>query len=228
MKRLATSFALMVVCAAPALAANPVRISQVYGGGGNTTGTPTYKEDYIEVYNSGDVAVDIGGWYLQYGTTNGLWASASNQLFQFPLGTTIQPCQYMLVATYGGSGFLGSNLPVPWDFAVLGPNMSATSGKVLLSTAINYGVVCGSEVGMVDNVAYGTSVNCPGTPNAPGLSDQQAAVRNDGGNQDTDSGADFTAVSNPVPHNSQSPRNPACLATPTRSSTWGGVKSIYR
>jgi hypothetical protein len=228
MKPLGSLLALMAVCAAPALAANPVRISQIYGGGGNTTGTPTYKEDYIEVYNSGDVAVDIGGWWLQYGTTNGLWASAPNQAVQFPLGTTIQPCQYMLAATYGGSAFLGSSLPVRWDFAFAGPNMSATSGKVLLSTAANFSVVCGSEVGVVDKVAYGTSFDCPGTPIAPGLSDQQAAVRNDGGNQDTDSGADFTAVSNPVPHNSQSPRNPACLATPTRSTTWGQVKSIYR
>jgi len=123
--------ALMAVCAAPALAANPVRISQIYGGGGNTTGTPTYKEDYIEVYNSGDVAVDIGGWWLQYGTTNGLWASAPNQAVEFPPGTIIQPCQYMLVATYGGSAFLGSSLFGRWDFAYAGPNMSATSGKVL-------------------------------------------------------------------------------------------------
>src|SRR5262249_28163856 len=67
-KPLGSLLALMVVCVAPALAANPVRISQIYGGGGNTTGTPSYKYDYIEVYNSGDVAVDIGGWWLQYGT----------------------------------------------------------------------------------------------------------------------------------------------------------------
>src|SRR6185369_5469981 len=44
MKPLGSLLALTAVCAAPALAANPVRISQIYGGGGNTTGTPTYKE----------------------------------------------------------------------------------------------------------------------------------------------------------------------------------------
>jgi 5'-nucleotidase len=230
MKRLATSFALMVVCAASALAANPVRISQVYGGGNSTTGTPTYTQDYVEIYNSGDVAVDIGGWWLMYGSTNGLWGSASNQGFEFPAGTTIQPCQYMLVVSYtGGYDLLGSSLPVTPDFSWHVNNLSATAGKVLLSTAANFNVVCGSEVGPVDKVGYGFGSSCPETSLAPLLSDHEAAVRNDAGNQDTDNnGADFTAVSNPVPHNSRSPRDPACLATPTHSSTWGQVKSIYR
>jgi hypothetical protein len=229
MKRLATLLALMAVCAAPALAANPVRISQIYGGGGSTTGTPTYKTDYIEIYNSGDVAVNIGGWWIQYGPTNGLWATATNQLFEFPVGTTIQPCQYILVQTgINGPDVLGSNLPVTFDFGAV-INLSATAGKVLLSSEANFLVACGSEVGLVDKVGYGTGSSCPETSLAPLLSDQQAAVRKNGGNQDTDdNGADFTAVSNPVPHNSHSPRNPACLATPTHSSTWGQVKSIYR
>ncbi|MEY4070887.1 MAG: hypothetical protein RL721_1501, partial [Candidatus Eisenbacteria bacterium] len=38
MKRLVTTLALLVVCAGTASAANQMRISQVYGGGGGTTG----------------------------------------------------------------------------------------------------------------------------------------------------------------------------------------------
>jgi len=38
---------------------------------------------------------------------------------------------------------------------------------------------------------------------------------------------DFTISNAPVPRNSSS-FNPACLATDTKASTWGKVKSIYR
>lgn len=229
MNRLATLLAIMAVCTAPALAANPVRISQVYGGGNSTTGTPTYKLDYVEIFNSGDVAVDIGGWNLQYSCPTCVWAGASNQLFEFPLGTTIQPCQYILVA----SGISAPNVlgawPPTWDFTWQVINMSETAGKVLLSTGVNFSVPCGSEVGLVDKVAYGSGSTCSETSPAPALTSQQAVVRKDAGKQDTDdNSADFTVVTDAVPHNSKSPLAPPCLATPTEASTWGHLKSIYR
>ena len=34
-----------------------VVISQVYGGGGATTGSPTFKNDYIELFNRGNAPV---------------------------------------------------------------------------------------------------------------------------------------------------------------------------
>ena len=228
MKRLATTLALAALCAAPALAANPVRISQIYGGGGATTGTPTYNVDYVEIYNSGNVAVNIGGWAIDYGSATGLWNSVGTNGFSFPAGTIIQPCQYMLVANGSpGSGVLGAPLPVTPDFTFT-LNMSATSGKVLLATAANNNVACGSETGFDDKIGYGTS-NCPETSNVGLLSNQQGAVRNNFGNTDSDNNLnDFTVTTNPVPRNSQSPRNPQCLTTPTRTSTWGSVKLIYR
>ena len=231
MKRLATLLALLAVSAAPAFAANALRISQIYGGGGATSGTPTYNVDYVEIYNSGNVAVNIGGWCIQYGSTSGLWASVGTNLFTFPVGTTIQPCQYMLVANAPpapGGGILGAALPIPPDFNFT-LSMSASAGKVLLSSASNAGVACGAETGLVDKIGYGTGSNCPETSIAPLLTNQQGDVRNNAGNTDTDNnGSDFTAVTNPTPRNTSSPKNPACLVTPTRSSTWGAVKSIYR
>ncbi len=51
-----------------ALAGSPsVVISQVYGGGGNA-GAPL-KNDFIELYNRGTTAVDLGGWSVQYAAT---------------------------------------------------------------------------------------------------------------------------------------------------------------
>jgi len=228
MKRIVTTLALVAVCAAPALAANPLRISQVYGGGGASTGSPTYTLDYVEIYNSGNVAVNIGSWTIEYGSATGNWGSSALNQFTFPVGTIIQPCQYMLVAQ-GTPGTLGAPLPVTPDFSGT-LTMSATAGKVALFNALNNNLACGSElVGtLVDKVSYGTG-NCPENTNVGLLSSAQGAVRNNNGNTDTDNNLnDFTIVTNPVPRNSQSPRNPACLATPTKVSTWGSVKAIYR
>jgi hypothetical protein len=35
-------------------------------------------------------------------------------------------------------------------------------------------------------------------------------------------------VAAPVPHNSGSPQNADCLATPSLKSTWGSLKTLYR
>ena len=228
MKRLVTTFALLAVCAAPVLAANQVRISQVYGGGGGSSGT--YIRDYVEIYNSGNTPVNIGGWTLEYGSATGNWGSSAGNIFTFPVNTTIQPCQYLLLEA-GANGTGGAALPVTPDFqtATTGFSMSATTGKVALFTAANANLACGAEIGgtLVDKVSYGTG-NCPENTNVGTLSNTQGAVRNAAGATDTDHNLnDFTIVGNPIPRNGQS-FNPACLITPTKSSTWGQVKSIYR
>jgi hypothetical protein len=228
MRRFATTLALLAVCAAPALAANQVRISQAYGGGGGSTGT--YLRDYVEIYNSGVTPVNIGGWVLEYGSATGNWGSSAGNIFTFPLGTIIQPCQYMLLEA-GANGTAGAALPVPADFqtATSGFSMAAGSGKVGLFNAANANLACGAELPgtLVDKVAYGTS-NCPEVTAVGLLSSTQGAVRNAAGATDTDNNVnDFTIVGNPVPRNSSS-FNPNCLATPTKSGTWGQVKSIYR
>ena len=228
MRRFATTLALLAVCAAPALAANQVRISQAYGGGGGSTGT--YLRDYVEIYNSGVTPVNISNWTLEYGSATGNWGSSAGNIFTFPQGTIIQPCQYMLLEA-GANGTAGAALPVTPDFSTStgGFSMSATAGKVALFNAVNTNLACGTELPgtLVDKVGYGTS-NCPETTNVGLLSSTQGAVRNAAGATDTDNNVnDFTIVGNPVPRNSSS-FNPACLATPTKSGTWGQVKSIYR
>jgi hypothetical protein len=44
-------------------------ISQVYGGGGNSGAT--LKNDFIELFNRGNSAVDISGWSVQYASRTG-------------------------------------------------------------------------------------------------------------------------------------------------------------
>ncbi|WP_423224350.1 ExeM/NucH family extracellular endonuclease [Candidatus Amarolinea aalborgensis] len=180
--------------------ANDIRISQVYGGGGATSGSPSYKCDYIELFNAGTTAVSLNGWSVQYGSATG----TGNWLVDtLALTLTVQPNKYVLIQE--GCGTLGADLPPVDDTGAL--SMSATNGKVALvnnTTALNG--ACPSA-GIVDKVGYG-SANCyEGSAAAPVLSNTTAALRGNGGCTDTDNNsADFTAGT-PSPRNSGSPTN---------------------
>ena len=130
-RRTLIAAALSAVLSAPALAASPVVISQVYGGGGNSGAT--FKNDFIELFNRGDAAVDITGWSVQYAS-----AAGSNWAVSKVTGNvTLQPGQYFLLQQSAGSG--GSeSLPTPDTLGSLA--MGGSAGKVALvnnSTALS-------------------------------------------------------------------------------------------
>ena len=79
-KMVITLLALGLFAASTAFAANPVRISQVYGGGG---GSSVWTYDYVELFNSGGCPAAIGGWSIQYGSSAGtvFGSSATNCAF---------------------------------------------------------------------------------------------------------------------------------------------------
>jgi hypothetical protein len=229
MKKLVTTLALLAICTTSAFAANSVRISQVYGGGGGSSGT--YLYDYVELFNASGSAVSIGGWSIQYGSATGTsFGSTSGNVANIPAGVAIQPCSYYLIQV-GAAGTGGVAFPVTPDLVSTGPSMSATTGKVaLINNQVINNLCSGNTVGgiYVDVVGYGTA-NCFETANAAGTTNVQADVRNLGGLTDTDNNtADFTLVTNPVPRNSGSPANSTCLATPATAGSWGKVKSLYR
>src|SRR2546421_9323 len=70
-------------------ASNTVVISQVYGGGGNAGAT--FKNDFIELFNRGNTAVNLSGWSVQYAAAGSTSWSVTN------LVGTIQPGKYYLV-----------------------------------------------------------------------------------------------------------------------------------
>src|SRR6185436_6791916 len=95
-------------------------ISQVYGGGGNTSAT--YQNDYVELYNPGGIAFDLAGWTLQYTSAAGTtWTNIQ------PLGGVIAPAEYYLVSLATG-GIVGATLPPANISGEI--NMSATTGKI--------------------------------------------------------------------------------------------------
>jgi hypothetical protein len=227
MKKFAIALAILAL-AAPAFAVSPnVVISQVYGGGGSTSATAAYNQDYVELYNNSAVAVNISGWTIQYGSATGAWGSSASNIFTFPVGSFIDPCGYLLCG-FGVPSSGGPALPIAADYTQLtGPTISATSGKIGLFNAVNTNLACGLEIPgtLVDKVAYGTA-NCAETTAVALLSVTTGAVRNGGGTIDTDSNvADFTVTTGPVPHNRASTTG---CPVPAEAQSWGALKSTFR
>ena len=228
MKKLATTFLLLALCATTASAANQVRISQVYGGGGSSSAT-TFNVDYVELFNSGGTAVNIGGWTIEYGSATGLWGSSAANIFTFPADTFIQPCSYILTA-HGTPGAVGAPLAPAADFnGTL--TISATSRQDRASSAPSTRTwpAAPSFRARWSTRSRSARRTAPRARTSRRLTNVQAAVRNGGGMIDTDNNlADFTVVLNATPRNSASAPNGECVATPAAPSSWGAVKSIYR
>lgn len=174
-----------------------VVISQVYGGGGNSGAT--FQNDFIELFNRGNAAVNVGGWAIQYASSTGTtWQKTD-------LSGTLAPGQYLLIQQASG-GASGAALPTPDVTGTIA--MAATAGKVVLTnnnTLIASGTSCPSGATVVDLVGYGTAANCfEGAGTTPTLSATTAALRASNGCTETDNNnADFTA-SAPTPRNTAS------------------------
>jgi hypothetical protein len=189
-----------------------VRISQVYGGGGATSGTPTYTKDYVELFNAGGTAQSLNGLSIQYGSATGNWGSSATNIFVLP-NVTLNPGQYFLV-TLGGVGTTGGTIPVAADADSTNVNISATNGKVALINGTTFlnSAAC-PPPNVLDYVAFGTG-NCPeGTATAV-LTNTSGLVRKTNGCTDTGNNAnDFDVVTAPVPRNSGSPTNQCGVTT---------------
>lgn len=181
-----------LVPVAHAASANVV-MSQVYGGGGSGTAGTAYTNDYVELFNTSSVAVPIGGWSVQYGSSTGQFGSSSANIYVFPSGTTIPAGRYLLVR-FGSAGAAGA--PVPADLTSTSLNMAAGSGKVALvnnASALGCGATATPcalpDSRIVDSVAWGASNNGEGgttVNNGTGLNSTNGAVRKSNGCQDTD------------------------------------------
>jgi len=216
------------------MAASPVRISQIFGA---NSASNAYTADYIELFNSSSSPASIGGWSLQYGGSTNTTGFATNNVFQFPAGTTIPACGYFLVQ---GSSTVTGMLPVTPDAYTAALDLNNKSGKVVLTNAAPQALPCllagftpPGGVVIEDLLGYGTGVGvCYETATGPTESSFVVIARASGGMIDNDNnGADFSAVTvtanQAVMHNSTM-TNPLCSPSPTLQRTWGSLKSIYR
>jgi len=132
--------------AIPPAAPVHVVISEVYGGGGNSGAT--FKNDFIELYNPANTAVDLTGWSVQYtsATGTGAWQVT-------PLTGSIPGKGFYLIQEIAGTG--GTvNLPAPDATGTLA--LSGTTGKVILSNSTTaFTGANPSTAAVIDKVGFG-------------------------------------------------------------------------
>jgi len=163
-------------------------ISQIYGGGGNSGAQ--LKNDFIELFNPGGLAVSVAGWSVQYSSANLTTWAATN------LSGTIPPGGYYLVQEAPGANLQAPPLPTPDATGSIA--MSATNAKVALVSSTT--LLSGACPAAVDIVGYGSGT-CADT--AKTLSNTTSDSRNDSGCAYTGSpSADFTKITPPAPRNS--------------------------
>ena len=183
----------VVVQPVQAGAAN-IRISQVYGGGGNSGAI--YNRDYVELFNPTDVDVDLTGWSIVYASATGTTWTYND------LSGQIKAHSYYLLGLASGS--VGSNLPAV--DASRPQNLSGTNGKVVLvnrKTPLLTGS-CPTGDPIIDFVGYGGTANCYEVSPTETLSNATAAIRKNAGCTDADNNSTDFEVAAPTPRNSSS------------------------
>ncbi len=177
-----------------------VVISQIYGGGGNAGAS--FRNDFIELFNSGQASVSLAGWSVQYaGASASTWSTT-----QLP-NVTIGPGQYLLIQESSG-GTNGVALPTPDVTGSI--NLAATAGKVaVVNSTTQLSGACPNDSTIVDLVGYGSSASCFRGAPAPSPANATAVLRKDDGCSDSMNNSIDFFVSTPEPRNISTPSN-AC------------------
>jgi hypothetical protein len=220
----ATCTVLVTVNPPPAPFNSAIKISQVYGGGGNSGST--YTNDFIELYNTGLTPVDITGWSVQYtGATTAFAAQTTGPsptplTTVIPFGTIIQPGHYYLIQESQGAGGTTTN---PTPDLTGGILVGSTAGKIALvasSSILNGGTAgnCPVDPLIVDFIGYGispTTATCSETSPTVTLTNTTAAIRKNNGCTDTNNNSNDFLIDGPIPRNSLLPAH-GCGGDPTQ------------
>ena len=221
--RVASLFALVlfsVVCGAQ----DRLLVTQVYGGGGSASPSPvpSYKNDFVEIFNAGVTSVDLSAYSIQYGPAGSV-ASPNTAFTGVTVlsstglsGGKLAPGQYFLVQEASATGATGATLSGADQTGTI--SLAAASAKVALvngTTLLSATGSCGSA-SIVSLVGYGTlgSTTCAEGGAAVGaLSTTTSGTRmvsctDSGSNQ-----ADFT-VGTPTLRNSSTTLAPCSGTAP--------------
>lgn len=183
------------VAVAPAAdAASPaVVVAEVYGGGGNSGAT--YTNDYVELFNRSDTAVDVTGWTVGYFSASGSSGGTATLT-----GSVAARSAYLVQLAAGAGG----TTPLPQPDATGSLSLSSSSGRIDLLDAA-------ATPALVDRVGYGSATVAEGAP-APTLSNTTAATRRFPCADTDDNAADFAAAA-PGPESSAT-TDPSCTQAP--------------
>ncbi|HLD70780.1 MAG TPA: lamin tail domain-containing protein [Negativicutes bacterium] len=154
----------------PKLLINEIQIDSIDGAGGT-------NDDWVELYNPNDMAVDISGWSLQYSPESGTISKKN-----FEAGNVIAAHGYFLVARNTASAAILEAADI--TSSVL--QLSATATVFLVSN--HDAVESGDDADIVDKVGFGETAFSPETAPAPSPPEGKSIERKKLG-QDTDNNA---------------------------------------
>lgn len=202
MKKIYTLLALVILSAS---ASAQIVISQVYGGGGNSGAT--YKNDFIELFNRGNTAININGYTLQYASASGAFGGSGANTNKTVLpDVTIQPGKYYLIQQAAGAGGTTDLVAdfVPTGTAVLA--MSGTNLKIAL-TSTDATITSPTDATVLDFVGIGSANLFEGNGATAVMSNSTSASRNNAGCTDTNNNVTDFTVGDVAPRNSNTSAN---------------------
>jgi hypothetical protein len=197
-------------------AAGDIVISQIYSNGGNSGST--YQNNYLELFNRTDNAIDFDGWRIYATSANGTFDQAIS--FVSSRGIYIGGHQYLLIR-FGPVSSNGATVPADLEGPTVAPspppgfppiplfNLSP-SGKVFITPpgVDAFGNTCPPNSQIVDFVGHGVTASCfEGSGPTGTTSNTTAALRKSAGCTDSDNNASDFDVSAPSPRNSAAPQN---------------------
>lgn len=202
-----------------------VVISEVYGGGGLAAGggfpVSSFTNDFIELYNPTDTAVDLSGWAVFYGSATR--ANPSNITNKTDLTGSIPAHGHYLIQ---GSGNVANGTAMPAADVTGNLAMSTSSGLVVLGNQSTLNLPTGdikNTTGVVDAVGYGTANTFESLAQGTTLSGTTSAARSATGADTDANNTDFT-VGAPTPTNShENAVQPLEAANQTEVTGYNGV-----
>ena len=203
---LAATFCLLLFSSllhAQVIADDNIRISQIYTRGGEAGAT--FQNDYVELFNRGNVDVDINGWSLNITNFSGIppnfQYSATNIRLFSSTGLIMPPGSHFLIK-FGGNG--GSGQAFTSDINLNPFPMSDTGAQVVLlakdkTLPFHYCPAAPDLTGaVVDYVGFGTAICYEKTVTLAPPPDKALLRVGDGCTDNNDNLADFSfATPNP-------------------------------
>ena len=172
-----------------------------------TTGPSGANDEFVEIYNPTNAAIDISGWIISASNSSG----ATQTRATIPASTILRSGQYYLVANNSSSGYSITSVPANLTYSV---GISNDGGIALIRPDTTYA----DEVGMDAGSAYQEGTPLSQLTNTNRSYERKAGDPSGSCIDTNDNVSDFSSVT-PSPHNYSTIRLCDGTAGPSISTT---------